>query len=176
MVHQDHVRLLKKEATKPTGVWADLGSGDGAFTLALRDIGSPNLEIYSIDWSEERLDQQRENFQTQFPDSQVAYLCRDFTKPLIFPPLDGVLMANSLHFCQDQIEVLKKLRAYLKENGKLIIVEYNVDEANQWVPYPVSFNLFKTLCQKGGFSVPEFLDSEPSSFLKEIYSALAFKI
>ena len=38
MDHNDHVLLLAKGIPTQGGVWADLGSGAGAFTLALADV------------------------------------------------------------------------------------------------------------------------------------------
>ena len=42
MTHEDHVSLLRGGVPGPGGVWADLGSGAGAFTLALADLIGPN--------------------------------------------------------------------------------------------------------------------------------------
>ena len=36
-------------------------------------------------------------------------------------------MANSLHFYRDKEKVLRHIRKYLKWNGALLLVEYNVD-------------------------------------------------
>ncbi len=49
MIHEDHVNLLRKGILEPGGVWADLGSGAGAFTLALADLIGSTGEIYSVD-------------------------------------------------------------------------------------------------------------------------------
>ena len=48
MNHEDHVRLLRKGIVEPGGVWADFGSGAGAFTLALADL--LGTEVLSIRW------------------------------------------------------------------------------------------------------------------------------
>ena len=42
MNHRDHVNLLRRGVPEPGGVWADLGSGAGAFTLALNGTGFLN--------------------------------------------------------------------------------------------------------------------------------------
>jgi tRNA A58 N-methylase Trm61 len=53
MDHRDHVDLLREgvfvDGQSPTGTWADLGSGEGAFTLALAELLDPQAEIYSLD-------------------------------------------------------------------------------------------------------------------------------
>ena len=45
MVHKDYVFLLKKAVTEETKVWADFGSGEGSFALALRDLRGPQRRI-----------------------------------------------------------------------------------------------------------------------------------
>jgi len=49
MDHTDHVTLLRGGVSAPGGVWADLGSGTGAFTLALSDLLGLSGTIYSVD-------------------------------------------------------------------------------------------------------------------------------
>src|SRR5437879_11156020 len=100
--HRDHVMLLREGMARPgprTGeVWADLGSGKGAFTLALADLLGPGAVIHSVDRDERALKAQRQAVEARFQDASVQYWRADFTGPVNLPPLDGVLMANSLHF------------------------------------------------------------------------------
>ena len=44
MDHSDHVNLLRN-GVLPGGVWADLGAGSGAFTLALAELAGPETTI-----------------------------------------------------------------------------------------------------------------------------------
>ena len=84
-------------------------------------------------------------------------------------------MANSLHFFKDKETILRHVSGFLKPNGALIIVEYNVDRGNLWVPYPLTFESFQSLALKAGFTEPRLLAKAPSRFLKEFYSAVACK-
>ena len=61
MVHRDHVSLIEK-SIKKGGIWADFGSGEGAFTLALRDVAGEDVEIYSIDADSHALQKQKNYF------------------------------------------------------------------------------------------------------------------
>src|SRR5436305_5848269 len=97
MNHADHVRLLRDGVLKPGGVWADLGSGWGAFTLALADLIGPSGEIYSVDKDRGSLREQEQAMRSMFPQANVRYIDGDFTHPLDLPPLDGIILANSLH-------------------------------------------------------------------------------
>ncbi len=85
-------------------------------------------------------------------------------------------MANSLHFFKDKEKVLRHLRKYLKINGFLLLVEYNVDSGNLWVPYPLRFETFRELAPRAGFSEPKLLAKQPSRFLREFYSAVVYRL
>jgi len=187
MIHRDHVALIRKAIGKSGGVWADFGSGDGAFTVALRDLAGPEVEIYSVDKDLGRLKNQKEAFEKMFdfhphPNllpsrekenmDKIQFLHADFTKPLDLPHLDGILMANSLHYVVDQVPFLRFIKRYLKPSGKLVLVEYNTDSGNRWVPYPLSFSTFQELTSKAGFHDPQLLATIPSSFLQEMYAAV----
>ena len=176
MNHKDHVKLLKDGIPDPPGgTWADLGSGKGAFTLALTDLLGPSGVIYSIDKDATALHEQGRILQEIFPNRIINRMHADFTHPLHLPPLDGVVMANSLHFFHHKKAVLKRVWRLLKPGGRLIVVEYNVDHGNYWVPYPISFSNLEKLMDASGFNQTHLLATRPSSFLKEFYSAITFK-
>jgi ubiquinone/menaquinone biosynthesis C-methylase UbiE len=176
MNHTDHVNLLRRGIRKPGGDWADLGSGWGAFTLALAELIGPEGTIYSVDKNRGDLRVQERNMRDRFGERSpsVHYLNGDFTRPLDLPQLDGLVMANALHFVQPKKTVLAGLLRYLKPRGRFILVEYNVDRGNIWVPYPLSYPAWETLAGEVGLSETRLLYTRPSRFLREIYSALSF--
>lgn len=171
MDHRDHVSLLRAGIPGP-GVWAELGSGRGAFTLALAEVIGPAGHIYSVDHDGNALRAQERALRGRFPAARVDYLNADYTRPLDLPPLDGLLMANALHFQRDKDSVLQRVRGYLKPGGRLVLVEYNTDRGNMWVPHPLSYETFETLAERNGFVDVRKLAAVPSSFLGEIYSAV----
>jgi ubiquinone/menaquinone biosynthesis C-methylase UbiE len=174
MVHKDHVALIQTAVPAVKSVWADLGSGEGAFTLALADITGSKAEIYSVDTDSIALELQRQSFAHLFPQSPVHYITADFTKPLDLPPLDGVLMANALHYVADQIPFLRTIKTHLRPGGRMVLVEYNTDHGNEWVPHPLSYKTFKNRAGEAGFHDVELVSTIPSNFLGEIYSAVCF--
>jgi len=175
MEHADHVNLLRRGIPGPGGVWADFGSGSGAFTLALADLIQPAGSIYSIDQDGSALQAQERQMKVRFPQVQVHYWKTNYTRPLELPPLDGIIAANTLHFLQHKEPVLDLFYAYLKPAGRMILVEYNVEQGNYAVPYPLPYPAWERLAQRTGFTATQLLATRPSRFLREIYSALSTK-
>ena len=173
MNHNDHVYLLRKGIPGEGGVWADFGSGTGAFTLARADWIGPTGQIYSVDKDRRSLREQERAMRGRFSATTVHYLTADFTQRLDLPPFDGIVMANSLHYVRKKDPVLQLIRGYLKPGGRLLIVEYNVDRGNLWVPYPFSYSTWEVLARQNGFSNTQLLATVPSRFFGEIYSAVS---
>jgi ubiquinone/menaquinone biosynthesis C-methylase UbiE len=168
--HADHVRLLKDGVTRG-GTWADLGAGTGAFTLALAELVGPGGEVIAVDRDRGAL---RDLERAVRPGgATVRTLAGDFTKPMDLPALDGIVMANSLHFVEDKIPVLVLVRRALKPSGRLLVVEYDADRGNHWVPHPLSFETWRELSDSNGFTRTRKLGSVPSRFLERIYSAVS---
>ena len=174
MDHADHVDLLRPANLSPGGTWADFGAGSGAFTLALRELIGPHADIYAVDKDQRALRELEKAHRERFTTSQNIHTVRaDFGGTLSLPPLDGIVMANSLHYFKEKEKILRHVRSFLKLNGTLLLVEYNVDSGNPWVPYPLSFETFRLLAPRAGFSEPQLLGKAPSRFLREFYSAAA---
>ena len=171
MDHPDHVNLLRNGVPASSGVWADFGSGRGAFTLALAECVGASGILYSIDRDAGALQQQKRALQSRFPDVSVHYLTADFTRPLGLPALDGIVMANALHFHTEKLAILSLLRGYLRPGGRLLLVEYNTDRGNLWVPHPLSYRTWEKLAAQAGFQKTRLLATRPSRFMGEIYSA-----
>ncbi len=171
MNHQDHVRLLRKGVPERGGTWADLGAGSGAFTLALADLLGPSGQIIAIDKDQASLKLLEQSMRAMFPANSVSYVREDFTRPLALSQLDGIVMANSLHYVRDKDALLKRIRTYLRPRGRLLLVEYNADRGNPWVPYPLSYPTWEGLAGHNGYSETHLLERVPSRFLREIYSA-----
>ena len=175
MNHDDHVRLIEKGIDRQSGgVWADFGAGSGAFTLALRDIAGPDAAIIAIDRDIASLQTLGATMERLFPGTRLRLLEADMAGHLPLPPLDGIVAANAIHFVPspDQTALLRQWRAYLKPEGRLVVVEYDTDSGNRWAPYPMSYAALRETARAAGFTDPALLGSRPSRWLGRIYSAL----
>ena len=174
MDHADHIRLLAGAVRQDEGgIWADLGAGSGAFTLALADLIGPHGVIHAVDRDRGALAELRSAFVSAVPQAEVRTHVADFTRRLDLADLDGVVMANSLHFVDDKLPVLALVRGYLRRAGRLLLVEYDSDRGNAWVPHPLAFESWRSLAAEAGFVETRQLGSIPSRFLHRIYSALS---
>ena len=176
MDHNDHVNLLRPANLNQSGIYADFGAGSGAFTLALRELVGLDATIYAVDKDKTALHELENSHRARFNSTRnLILLPNDFSRPLDIPPLDGIVMANSLHFFKDKEKILRYVHGFLKPNGALLVIEYNVDSGNLWVPYPLSFETYRILAPRAGFSEPRLLAKVPSRFLREFYSVAAYK-
>lgn len=175
MDHADHVGLIRAGVAGGGQTWADLGAGSGAFTLALAELLGPRGVIYAVDRDRRALRELQDGVRRRFPAVALHPVADDFTRPLALPQLDGVVLANSLHFVRDKPPVLALVRERLVAGGRLVLVEYGSDRGNPWVPFPLSYASWERLAAEAGFSGTRQLASVPSRFLGSIYAALSLK-
>jgi ubiquinone/menaquinone biosynthesis C-methylase UbiE len=169
--HADHVALIARGVEAAGRRWLELGAGDGEFTLALADclgIG----DITAVDLEPWALAELETRVAARFPGIRVAQVVADFTGELPDGPFDGVLAANSLHFVADLVPVLAAIHRALTPAGRLVVVEYDVEHGNPYVPHPISLTRLGELSAAAGFRPPRFLHRVPSRFLGSIYAAL----
>lgn len=174
MIHEEHVALIRGGVPGPGGAWADLGAGAGAFTLALAELLGPGGRITAVDREARALRELAAALAARFPAVALRTLVADIARPLDLPPLDGVLVANALHFLRpaERDATLGLIRGYLRPGGRLIIVEYNIARGNPWVPHPFTADDWEGIAARAGFAGARLLARRPSRFLREMYAAV----
>ena len=172
MDHADHVGLIRA-AVEPGGTWADIGAGQGAFTLALTDLLGSGGRVVAVDRDARVLRANAEAVRTRFPDVDYATLTADLTGLLDLPELDGLVAANSLHYVprDRQVAVIQALAAKLRPGGRFVVVEYDADRGNPWVPHPFSYPSWERLAKAAGLADTRRIGRVPSRFLDAIYAA-----
>jgi len=145
--------------------WADLGCGAGLFTEALTHLLPSRSTVYGIDTKP-----------TLRQTSHIIPIKADFIKDdLSLRDLDGILMANSLHYVKDKPALLDKLSTYMRPDSPMIIVEYDTDQpVSTWVPYPLSYTSLTKLFTAAGYPRMQKLGQRPSAYGRaNIYAAIA---
>jgi ubiquinone/menaquinone biosynthesis C-methylase UbiE len=172
--HTDLVGLLRDGIDAKGGEWADLGAGEGAFTLALADLLGPGAHITAVDRDAGSMRGLTAEMGNRFPGTGLEVVVADFTRQLSLSGLDGIVMANSLHFVRDKPPVLARVREMLRPGGSLIVVEYGSDRGNPWVPHPFSYQRWEQMAAGAGFERTRLLATVPSRYLGSMYSAVTF--
>jgi len=161
-------RKLIEDAINPVApqVWADLGAGKGFFTKILGSLLAKESVIYAVD---------RDRKVNTITVDRVSILpiVADFSSPpAALLPLDGIILGNALHYVKDKIAFFKVWKQYLKEDSIIIVIEYDTDRANQWVPYPCSFETLHALGKQIRAEV-SLLSTAPSIYQQSgIYSSV----
>ena len=82
-------------------------------------------------------------------------------------------MANALHYIKDQLTFLTRIKKHLRLNGLFLLIEYDMQTPNTWVPYPIGFSSAKDLFKRAGFGEVYKISERQSSFNRaRIYSVL----
>jgi len=144
------VGLIRGGVTRPGGVWADLGAGTGNFTRALAELLGSQGMIYALDRDARAIVAQRAHVPSASGAATIIPQQADVLHMLTLPPLDGILLANLLHFIQDQEGLLRRLANHLTPDGRLLIVEYELALPIAWVPVPLPFAKLTSLVRKIG--------------------------
>ena len=174
---REAVDLLRDAVGDSTGTWADLGAGTGTFTLALAELLGAGSTVYAVD-----ADASAVGALGDLPavgDTRIIPVKGDFTHPLELPglgegtPLDGLLMANALHFVRDATEVLSQLVQKLRTGGRVIVVEYDQRRASRWVPSPIPAASWPTLAAAAGLVETTITATRPSLYSGILYVGAA---
>ena len=97
-------------------------------------------------------------------------------QPWPFTDLDGILMANSLHYVENQAAFIRACESHMKPRRRFLIVEYDTSEASRWVPYPASQTKLTTLFERAGYSSVRLLGSRPSVYRRAPLYSVAIEL
>ena len=161
MLHQEAVKLIEGGVGHVTEVqvWIDLGAGSGTFTRALAELIGPEGKVYAVDRNKQIL----KSIPTGKNGATIVTIAKDFTGNLALEKADGILIANAMHFVRNKIPFIEKIKGWLKPGGRIIIVEYDIAKANQWIPYPVSFGMLEEISSRTGLSLTK-IGEHPSQY------------
>ena len=172
----DAVALIRGAVGNGAGVWADLGAGSGTFTRALARILDAGSTIYAVDDDGKAVAALR-GLRATSP-TRIIPVRADFTRALEFPGLDanlldGILLANSLHFVPNNERVLMQLARRVRVGGRVIVVEYDRRAPSRWVPYPIDASRWPQLATSAGLTGAAVTAARPSAYAGMLYVGVA---
>jgi trans-aconitate methyltransferase len=169
---RDAIEMLADSGVAALGptTWADLGCGTGTFTLALAALLAPGSALHAMDRDGSVL----RKIPSVHKSVSIATHRGDFTNQTWpFANLDGILLANSLHYVDEQATFIRACEPRMTSPRRFLIVEYDTDEASRWVPYPVGQSRLTALFTAAGYSSIRVLRSRPSVFRRAaLYAAM----
>ncbi|HSQ31794.1 MAG TPA: methyltransferase domain-containing protein [Gemmatimonadaceae bacterium] len=172
----DAIALIRDAVGTDSGVWADLGAGAGTFTRALAQTLGAGSTIYAVDADATAVAALHAWAKTSA--MRVIPVRADFTRPLDLPglgdgPLDGVLLANALHFVRDAESALTRLVQRLRVGGRIVVVEYDRRAPSRWVPYPIDVSYWPRLAAAAGLAGAAVTATIPSAYSGVLYAGAA---
>ena len=174
----DAVELIRDAVGERAGVWADLGAGTGTFTRALLQLLGDGSTIYAVDDDDDAIAALRA--WAVASRNRIVPVHGDFTRDVELPglgdaPLDGILLANALHFVRDARSVLTRLTQRLRPGARVVVVEYDRRAPSRWVPYPIDASRWPQLATAAGLVQPAITATRPSNYAGMLYAGVAMR-
>lgn len=175
MNEADAREMLRPALPSGPGRWAELGAGQGTFTIALATLLGPQGEVIALDRDAGAVRALGALGSGSNERARVRAVHGDFTEPgdlaALGAPLDGVLFANALHFVAEPHRVLATAASHVLAGGRVVIVEYDRSRPNPWVPHPIPADRLAGILRDAGLGTPAVVARRPSVWHREMYCA-----
>ena len=172
---REALRLIEPAVPAGPGAWADFGAGDGTFTRALVTRLGAGARLFAVDRDARALRALGGEV------AGVTIVHADLEQPFDLAgvergTLDGLLLANTLHFMREPAEVLTRLATWLRPGGLTVLIEYDQRTSSRWVPHPIDATEFPALFQAAGLDAPRIVARADSAFGGEMYVAVGRRV
>ena len=115
--------ILEAMAVHPGAVVADVGAGGGFLTVRLARAVGATGRVMAVDVSAQEVERLRSRMDQEGL-TNVEIVKGDVDNPHLTPAsLDAAVIVNAYHEMREYQSMLRSLRAALKPNGRLVIVE-----------------------------------------------------
>mgnify|MGYP006285305635 CR=1 FL=1 len=125
---QDDTEALLDAMAIETGNWvADVGSGDGDYTIPMAERVGPAGRVFAVDVDPDKLEELNERLQENEIEHVTSVYSVEANPMLPTNTLDAVLVRNAYHHFTAHESMLRHIKAALKPGGRLVIEE-SIDE------------------------------------------------
>ena len=142
---------------------ADVGAGTGYFSLRMARRVGPEGKVYANDVQPEMLDKLRTNAAKAKLGNVETVLGSEADPKLPVNALDLVLLVDVYHEFSQPQEMLQHIRASLKTNGRLVLLEYRKEDPA--VPirpeHKMSVAEVKTEVEAEGYRLDKVIETLP---------------
>jgi ubiquinone/menaquinone biosynthesis C-methylase UbiE len=144
-------------------VVADVGAGTGYFSLRMARRVGPEGKVYANDVQPEMLDKLRVNAAKAKITNVETVLGSEADPRLPLKALDLVILVDVYHEFSQPQEMLQHIRASLKPNGRLVLLEYRKEDPA--VPirpeHKMSVAEVKTEVEAEGYKLDQVIETLP---------------
>ena len=117
-------QVLEALELKPGQNIADIGAGGGYFSLRFADAVGGKGQVYAVDTNQEFIEVVKYYAKEKGLSNVKTVLATEDNLNLPEKRLDLVFMRNVCHHLTDRVEYFNKLKAVLKPDGKVAIIDY----------------------------------------------------
>jgi ubiquinone/menaquinone biosynthesis C-methylase UbiE len=146
---------------RPGMTVGDVGAGTGYMTLRIAKRVGPSGKVYANDIQPEMLDKLNENAHRIDLDNVETVLGSEADAKLPAGKMDLVLLVDVYHEFSRPQEMLQSMRRSLKEDGRLVLVEYKKEDPA--IPiradHKMNLNDIKTEVEAEGYKLDKVIDT-----------------
>lgn len=139
--------IASAELSSAPQTWLDLGCGRGTFTLALAELLPSGSTVIGVDTVAHNLPRESSN------GVNISFIQADFSQGLEMSKVDGIMMANALHYIANPAALLDRLVVLMAQHPQFLIIEYDTEASKPWVPYPITFHKMRKLFEDKGMRI-----------------------
>lgn len=125
---EEPAKLLKALDLKPGMVVADVGAGSGFHTFRMAPLVGPDGKVYAADVQPEMIALLKARAKKERAANVEPVLCTETDPKLPAASCDLILMVDVYHELSYPFEVAEKLVAALKPGGRLVFVEFRLED------------------------------------------------
>ncbi len=128
---EEHVsKLLPPLKIKAGDHVADIGAGSGYHSLKLAEVVGEKGKVYATDIQPEMLDIIRGKMKKRGVKNIEPVLCTEQDPKLPAGAIDLIFMVDVYHELEYPYEVMEKMIASLKPGGRIVFVEFRLEDEN----------------------------------------------
>ncbi len=151
--------ILQKGGLLPGETLIDIGCGVGFFSVPATRMLGPKGKVYALDTSSDMTEFLRAETGKAAIENIEIIESQEYDFPLEDSQGDMLLMSMVLHEVEDKKRFLMEARRILKQEGRILIIEWQKEETDQGPPlnHRLDFQETKKYLIEAGFMDPKAL-------------------